>query len=267
MSTIRKVLISLFILLVVGTAGIIFMVKSWNVFADGSNNKVFQNSSFSVIDIQTDNATVIILPSNDSTTTVEYSGEKRKNSKYILHADVKDEKLTVQLKNKRKFFISFDFTFERMVLTVKVPEKQYDRILVDSDNGRINVENMNAKDISFATDNGTVELKNIEADAIDVKSDNGKIILNQVTGKINGRTDNGSISLVTNNLDRVINLTTDNGRIDIETDQEPENATIDVKTDNGKISVFGNANEKTVYGKGENLIKLRSDNGRITVTN
>ena len=125
---------------------------------------------------------------------------------------------------------------------------------------------MDAKDIYFETDNGNIELNNIEADSTNVQSDNGRIMLDQVKGKIIGKTDNGRISLVTDNLDRSIDLTTDNGRIEITSTSKPTNVTIDVKTDNGKIDVFGVKNEYTVFGKGEHLIKLKTDNGGITVT-
>ena len=73
------------------------------------------------------------------------------------------------------------------------------------------------------------------------------------------------LCLLQTNLDRPIDLSTDNGRIEIMTTTEPTNGIIDVKTDNGKIDVFGKKNEQTVFGEGKNLIKLRSDNGGITV--
>jgi DUF4097 and DUF4098 domain-containing protein YvlB len=261
----NKVFISVaLVLLVVG--GIILMFNTGDQFEKNAQKKVIDDQSFTNIEILTTNATVEIEPTKDSVTTVAYSGKKKKSSKFIFQADVKGNTLFVQFKEKRRSFINFGFSSLDLKLVVKVPEKQYDRIQAESDNGRIKVENIQTKELALETDNGTIELKTIDATAVDVKTDNGAIILDHVDGTILGRTDNGRISLVTNNLDRRIELTTDNGRIEIQAEKEPTNTTIDVKTDNGRINVFGYENKHTKFGNGEHLIKLRTDNGRITIT-
>ena len=53
----------------------------------------------------------------------------------------------------------------------------------------------------------------------------------------------------------------------ITTKKDPENVMINVETDNGKINVFGKSNPSTVFGNGDYIIKLTSDNGDITVQN
>ena len=261
----RGLLIGLFVLLFIVFGGI-FLFQAWNQFSGGSNPIAIEDESFSNIDVLSDNASIEIIPTTGSITTVEYGGKNEKNTKYNLKADVKGDTLTVKLKKKGWSFLSFGFSFSNMELLITVPEKQYELMTVKNNNGKIKAENMEAVDISFETDNGNIELKNIEADSTHVQSDNGRIILDQVTGKVIGKTDNGRITLVTDNLDRSIDLTTDNGRIEITSTSEPENVTIDAKTGNGKIDVLGVKNEHTVFGKGEHLIKLRSDNGRITVS-
>ena len=262
----KRGLLIVILVLVIAVFGVISLFQAWNNLGNDPNKIVIEDESFTNIDVLSDNATVEFIPTNLSTTTVEYLGKRGKNTKLDFQADVKNETLTVKLKKKRWGFISFDFSSSKLELLIKVPEKQYDTIKVNNDNGGIRIENVDAKDIYFETDNGKIELKNIEADSINLQSDNGKIMLDQVTGKIIGKTDNGRITLVTDDLDRSIDLTTDNGRIEITSKKEPTNVTIDVKTDFGKIDIFGDKNEKTVFGKGEHLIKLRSDNGGISVT-
>lgn len=252
------------VLLIVG--GIALMFNSGNHFENNAKKKVIDDQSFTSIEILTTNAMVEIVPTKDSITTVSYSGKTKKRSKFIFEAVVKENTLSVQFKEKRRSFINFGLSSLNLKLIVKVPKKQYDRIQAESNNGRIKVENIQTKELALETDNGTIELKTIDATVVNVKTDNGAIILDYVDGTIVGRTDNGRISLVTNNLDRPIELTTDNGKIEIQTEKEPTNATIDVKTDNGRIDVFGYENKHTKFGNGENLIKLRTDNGRITIT-
>jgi len=252
------------VLLVVG--GITLMFNTGNDFENNAKKKVIDDQSFTSIEILTTNAAVEIVPTKDKVTTVSYSGKTKKRSKFIFEADVKENTLVVQFKEKRRNFFNFGFSSLNLKLIVKVPEKQYGRIQAESDNGRITVENIQTQELSLETDNGTIELKMIDATAVNVKTDNGAIILDHVDGTIIGRTDNGRITLVTNNLDRPIELTTDNGKIEIQTEKEPTDATIDVKTDNGRIDVLGYENKHTKFGNGKHLIKLRTDNGGITIT-
>ena len=219
----RGLLIVLLIILFIVLGGTFFW-QPWNKFVDDSNKIVLKDESFNTIDILSDNATVEIIPTDSTTTTIEYIGKKRKNAKFDFDAKVNNETLTVKFKEKRWNFFRFDLSFTKMELLVKVPEEQYDLIKIKNNNGKIKAENLDVKDISLETDNGNIELKNVDAVSTNVQSDNGKIVLEQVNGEIIGKTDNGQIMLVTNNLDRPIDLTTDNGRIEITTTTEPTNA-------------------------------------------
>lgn len=252
------------VLLIVG--GIVLMFNIENQFENSAKKKVIDDQSFTSIEIMTTNAEVEIVPTEDAVTTVSYSGKTKKRSEFIFETDIKEDTLVVQFKEKQRNFFNFGFSSLNFKLIVKVPEKQYDRIQAESDNGRIKAENIQTKELALETDNGAIELKMIDATAVKVKTNNGAIILDRVDGSIIGRTDNGRVSLVTNNLDRSIELIASNGRIEIQTEKEPANATIDVKTDNGKIDVFGYDNKHTKIGNGEHLIRLRTDNGRIAIT-
>ncbi len=261
----NKLFVVLVVVLIVA-GGISLLFKPGSVFEKSTNRKVIDDLSFTTITVLADNAAVEIVPTTDSVATVEYSGKTKKNKKFIFEAVVKGDTLAVQFKEKRKGFIQFGISSLDLTLTLHLPEKQYERLQVETDNGRIIAEQLQAKNIHMETDNGRIELKHVDAEAVNVKSDNGKIILENVTGQMKAKTDNGRISVVTNNLDQSIDLETDNGRIEIQTEKEPTNAIIDAKTDNGRVEIFGQENKHVTFGKGENLIKLRTDNGRITVT-
>ncbi|WP_318614528.1 DUF4097 family beta strand repeat-containing protein [Sporosarcina sp. YIM B06819] len=254
------------VLVLVVLGGIWLVMKPGNGFEKSANKKVIDDLSFTSIAISADNAAVEIVSTKDSVATVEYSGKTKKNKKYIFEADVKGDTLAVQFKEKRKSFIQFGISSFDLTLTMHLPEKQYDRLQVETENGRIIAGQLQAQDIHLETDNGRVELKQVDAKVIHVKTDNGKILFEDVEGEINAKTDNGRISLITTNLDQSIDLETDNGRIEIHTENEPTNAIIDAKTDNGRVELFGQENKHVTFGKGENLVKLRTDNGRITVT-
>lgn len=256
-------ILALFLLFV---GGILLFFKPENPLERNAEKIVVDDSSFTKVEVLSNNAAVEIVPTNDSVATVEYSGKTKKNLKLLFNADVKGDTLFIQLKEKRRSFFHFGFSSINLKLLVKVPAKQYHSINAETDNGRIQVEGIKVEDIVLETDNGAIYMRNVESTTINVKTDNGKIALDNIDGKITGRTDNGGISLITNNLNRPIELSTDNGRIEIQTDKEPTNATIDAKTDNGKVIIFGQENKQSVFGKGNHLIQLRTDNGRITVT-
>jgi len=86
-----------------------------------------------------------------------------------------------------------------------------------------------------------------------------------VTGDVVGITDNGRIGLQTEDLNRNLDFKTDNGSILIETRNQPTNVSIHSKTGHGRVDIFGERNSRTVFGAGENSIRLKSDNGSITV--
>ena len=259
----NKLLIS-FLLLLVVVGGMTYMFNTMKVFGENANKKVIEESSFTNIDIVTNNADVMIVPTESLETTVEYTGANKK-TKFIFDAAVKGDTLSVQLKQKRKFFFSFGFNSGDIKLTVSVPEKQYKNLQVMSDNGRINVEDLHSEGFLLETDNGQIQLRNVEAKTVNVETDNGKVILEQVKGEIKGSTDNGQISLITNNIDSPIDLSTDNGNIEVKTESEPTNASIEAKSGNGKITIFEQETKLKVYGKGTHLMKLQTDNGSITV--
>ena len=261
----NKLLIS-FLLLLVVVGGVTYMFNTLKVFGENANKKVIEESSFTNIEVLTNNADVMIVPTESVKTTVEYTWASKK-TKFNFDAAVKGDTLSVQLKQKRKFFISFGFNSGDSKLTVSVPEKQYKNLQIMSDNGRINVENLHSEGIVLETDNGQIQVRNVEAKTVNVETDNGKILLEDVIGEIKGSTDNGQISLVTNDINSPIDLSTDNGSIEVKTESEPTNATIEAKSGNGKITIFGQETKLKVYGKGTQLMKLQTDNGRIQVTN
>lgn len=282
MINIKNISILALFLLLVGTIGAILTFQFMSKAEEISEGKLIDDNHFANINISTDNSRVEILPTNDSKARAELSGKAKK---YTFEANVEGDTLVILLKDKHWKLINFDFWSNTLLLKVFVPEKQYDSIKVRSNNGRVQAEKLEAKDIHIETDNGRIlladingsniitkadngrtELKNVAASTVSVKAANGKILLDNVEGTISGKANNGSITLITKQLDRSIDLSTDNGQIKIETENEPSNAAFSINVHNGKVDVFGHSDRNMTFGKGENIIKLSTHNGRITVT-
>jgi len=254
--------------LVVGIILVVIVVVSLVSFLPfGSNGKAKEldiTEDFNQIEIKTENAEVEIVPSDRDTTIVELTGNK--NNKYKLVANVEEDSLNIKVKDRLFSWFSINlFNWSPPSLKVYVPKKSYDSLNIVTDNGKVEAKELQANEVFAETDNGRITLKHIQSSAITTEADNGKISLENVEGLISAKSNNGHISLITDSLDRSMQMETDNGSIDIQTQAEPTNVTFDLNVNNGKISVFGDSDYDTVIGKGDNLIKLTTDNGKITV--
>lgn len=279
---IKKLIIIAVTLLVIGILGSLFTYKTISEAEDITENKVIQED-FNSIAIMSNDARVEIMSIDGSDAKVELSG---KGSNYQMVAGVEESVLKVNIDYKQKKLFNFDFTGDILTLKVYLPEKEYEKLQVNNDNGDMKVNDLKAKDVHLevdngfikmnnmdtetvyaSTDNGAVDLKHLMALDVDVNSDNGKIDLEEVDGDLVVRANNGQITLVTEKINRSIDFETDNGKIDIQSDHEPTNAILDIKVSNGKVDYFGKSNWDTVIGEGKHLIKLKTDNGKITLSN
>jgi len=155
---------------------------------------------------------------------------------------------------------------ESLTIKVTLPEKQYKSMMIHTDNGEIQAAGLNADQLTADTNNGRIELKEIASKNVEVEADNGKLMLDHVSGKIKGKTNNGQINVKTIDLERSIQLETDNGRIEIVTEKEPENVAFDVHVDNGRVNILDKYEGNAVIGDGDHVIKLKTNNGKISVT-
>ena len=259
------------------------------------------DNNFTKVTMNIQHGSLVVKPSDNSTTTIELDGI---NDKLKLTAEVVGGTLSIRLKNLRNLLFMFNLNMKPIILSVSLPKKLYDSVVMKTDNGRITAEKLLGKTINISTDNGRIKLKelaatdltvetdngkieidkvqaeninvktdngridmqHIDAENIDAESDNGSINLWDVNGSITGETDNGHITLETTTLDQPINFSTDNGSISIKSKTKPTNVSIHAKTNHRRINVLGERNSMTIIGAGKNIIRLKSDNGRIDVS-
>lgn len=261
MSKIKKLSVIALLLLVVGVVGGLFTYSSSIKQIEVKKEKLVKDA-FTLIEINSDNADVDIIPTDDSVAKIEFV-TKRKST---FTSRVNKKILSVTVKNNEGPF-QFGFHPEAsQYLKVFLPKKQYDSIKIENGNGKVQVEQMKMNHVRVTLINGEVELNNLVTDNIRVESGNGKIRLKDVEGEIKGSTLNGEIDVVTKDMDRPIQLESTNGKIKIQTEKEPTNARFDVSVVNGDINILDKYTVSTTIGKGENLIQLKTVNGEVTVT-
>ncbi|MFC4401568.1 DUF4097 family beta strand repeat-containing protein [Gracilibacillus xinjiangensis] len=279
-----KVLITIAILLiVVGGIGSVF---SYRIVANTDTESVQKEevNGENIVNIELDvnNEQVEIIPTLGEMITIELA-DNGSNSDTELIIEKNADTLNIQTSNNYKLFSFNIFNWTRH-LKVYVPNKMYHSLNIEignggivmndlsindlyaeTSNGEIDIADVEAKHSEMRTNNGKIKLKNINTETIQLSTNNGKIEMEQIDGTIIGKTDNGAISLVTDNLDRSIELQSHNGSINVKTDNEPTNVTFDTNVHNGKINLFNDPNWPSVIGNGDHLIKLSTHNGSITV--
>lgn len=264
MGNVKKVTVVALLLLFVGVVGSIFTFN-FNEQTAIAETKTADTDNITAIDIRMNNEKVIIKPTEERQARIELTGKEANDDKTELAVKEDDNTLFIETTKQREKLFQFFTWGGAVTLTVYLPEKSYKSLVVDIDNGSFQAEQLNIEDINAATNNGEIALADITAETVNVSSDNGKINLDHINGEINGKTNNGAISFITEGLDRNLDFDTDNGSIKIHSDEEPTNAVFDVRVDNGKINIFGDSDWDTVIGNGDNQIKLTTNNGSITV--
>ena len=105
---------------------------------------------------------------------------------------------------KKKFFsgINIGLNTSHNKIVVSVPDEKYEELTTETDNGQIIVNDLQIDNVDIKSNNGKIVLEDLESKKVYVKTDNGKIDFHHVTGDIEAKTDNGQITMVTDNLDR-----------------------------------------------------------------
>ncbi len=280
MINLKKISISALILLLIGMIGSLLTFSSFDKGTTVTEEKSFGNN-FSAIQVNAKDVGVEVVPAKEKKAKVILHGHKS-NEAYNFSADVKGSVLSVEAEKSQQSWINIYPT--ALTVTIYLPEKQYETMRINSENGSVKAENVNVNDIKTKTNNGWIKLKLIAATDVDVKTTNGWIKLNSIAatdvnvktthgqinlddvkGKISGESQAGQIILKTANLNQSVQLKTDSGRILVQTEQKPDNVKFDVYTGTGSINILDQYTGSTTIGNGENLIKLATGAGSITV--
>jgi DUF4097 and DUF4098 domain-containing protein YvlB len=242
----------------------IVAVLFFNLFYNREGKSDFAiTQDFSNVAVESDNAELLFIPSDGKEAKVELNSSAERD--YTVDVKVKNDTLEIDVERKWFKWFSFHFFSKTPTVSILLPAKEYGTIKGETDNGTLKASGIQAKEFVGQTDNGEVILKEMTSESIFAEADNGNVYIENSTGEIFGQTSNGNLLVIADRLDRAMELETDNGEIFIQTEKEPKDVKIDVRTDNGYLNIFGKANTETVIGNGKNLVKLTSDNGSITI--
>ncbi|MCM3388568.1 DUF4097 family beta strand repeat-containing protein [Ureibacillus chungkukjangi] len=241
----------------------IIAVIVFNLFSNGKQEDIIIDKEFSNVEIESDNAEVRLMSINDNDASIEL--ENNEKNRYTLDVKVKGKTLEIDVNRKGFRWFSFDFFSKSPVVIVGLPKNEYGTIKIETDNGAIKVSEIELKELLADTDNGEIDIKEVESGKIAVETDNGDVLIENSSGVINGQTNNGDVTVMNDSIDAPMDLETDNGEILVKTKGESKNLQYNVKTDNGKVNIYGQSTTDKVIGDGKIIIQLESDNGNITI--
>lgn len=273
-----RILIIVTVLFLIGVVAVLYAIYS----SDPAQQEVLEEKTFNEeiesMEITVENSRVDFLPSDDATSRIVLTGN---SDDFTLETDVSGGRLAIEVKDRSGFFM---FGFNRSsTLQVYVPANGLASLAADSINGAIDAKDIQAAELSLEANNGRIEVEAVESDKVDVetangrikltnieadmtvRASNGRIMFTDVSGELRAKANNGRIDLTADTLDFPIDFETNNGRIEIHTENEPTNARIEARVDNGSIDVYGQDSGEVSFGSGSVLINLVSNNGRIVV--
>lgn len=242
---------------------VIIAVIVFQLLRNGKAEDVTIDKDFSYVEVESDNADIHFSPIQGDDAVIELKNNEK--NRYTLDVKVKGKTLEIDVERKGFKWFSFDFFSKSPKVEIGLPNREYGTIKAETDNGTIDATQINVKTLEAETDNGEIILKEVESKNVVVESDNGDVVIEDSLGTINGKSNNGNVTIMTKTINQPMDLETDNGNILIQTQDQAKNVLYRVKPDNGRVTIYGQSTTEKVIGKGDIEIKLTTDNGNITV--
>lgn len=201
--------------------------------------------SFADINIQTDTADVVFVPTDEDFRVVCYD---KKNVKHTV--EVVEGRLEIKVVDNRAFYQKI-FNFADDKIMIYMPEAEYASLVVKSDTADVEIpKNFKFGNANVSTDTGEIEIDGITCDSLAVDTDTGDVSLEDITssGEIRVSADTGDVELE-GCVAAKLTVSSDTGNAELENCQAPE---LSVTTDTGKVDLnkisCENLNAKTATG-------------------
>ncbi|WP_042477172.1 DUF4097 family beta strand repeat-containing protein [Bacillus ndiopicus] len=281
------------------------LLKAYSEQEFVQTSNIVKEDEFNHIKIDSELASVQLLPSQTGKfyTELKSKGEQFTTDVTIAN-DTLTVKIERPESTFKIFGLNINFNFNtEATAMIYVPEKLYQSIVIENEVGGSVIEGLQAKDIKCHTSVGKAKLKKVlvsdlyvkssvgkaelqsvhattaivkseagkvviedcTAESWDVKSEAGRVDLINIKGEIDARTEAGKIIMDVESITKPLKLKTSVGKIEVFTKETIDNATIEAKSELGKISIYGERGKRTVYGTGENLINLKTELGSIII--
>ncbi|MBE4908349.1 DUF4097 family beta strand repeat protein [Bacillus luteolus] len=294
----KKVVLGALVLLIVGLVGSVATASFSDVFSVNTvevyEEKTVKASSVETITVKLSSTDLQLEPISGDEIIVELSGSVSKKIKdqYELIVVEKGDRLEVSL-DKLDVMFYVGVTRVDLDLTVKLPEKIYQSILIEASSadvemkdlqlgevrtnvssGDVTFENITTEELVLETSSGDIKLMNSKADLFNLATSSGDVIIEDLTGDIRVNTTSGRISLENEEVSGNMDFTATSGDVDVRFKSKPNAISLDFKGSSGEGIVnvegfsFSEKSEDRVVGqigKASYELKVRTTSGDFTL--
>lgn len=256
------------------------------------------------VEIEADGVNILIIPTDASEAMIE---AKDKDNLTEASMEIKNDTLFISVKRqeqvRRFWFITIVGSINPIDTVIHLPKKQYEKLKINNDSGRIKVSETvaqqfylrsdngriltdhiqgkmldahsangrvvltetNIKNVKASSNNGRIIAENVVGQQLQLESDNGRVELKDVVGQIKAQSRNGRIVAQLKTVQSPLNFASDNGQILLSTEGKLENVEIESSTAWGSVSIYNEKTSHYTHGTKEHRIQLKTSNGKITV--
>jgi len=236
------------------------------------------DAKFRKVNVSTDVISVRIEPSSDTAAHFQLKSDAPDeiDKRFDVSVQATDDRLDVKLKGKNNFkladIMSWNEPFKAELL-IQLPQRDYDKIKLDSDVGKIDYSRINADQLEADNDVGEISVADAQTKQLKINNSVGVVKVSQVTGAMDVKNSTGSIQVKVKDVQDNIHAKTNIGAVTIDIEQEPVNVKLDLSTDLGSmkhnldVEYDTKTRGKIVAHKGSNgpEIKVGTDIGEIDV--
>lgn len=141
-----------------------------------------------------------------------------------------------------------------------------DKLTAKLNGGDIHLYKSEIKESTISADVGDITIQQLIGNKTKFSTIGGDINLDQInTSSMKASTNAGDIELNNKSIDQNIDFQTKFGEIDVQTEKQPNNATITADVKLGEVQLFDQTTSTKTFGKGEHAIHLRASSGEVSV--
>jgi len=249
------------------------------------------------IRVEADSMNVKIIRGQGSDIIASLHGKASEKAINDVKLDVASRGDQVAIKLERKTTFTIGINIFDVDLTVELPERLYNELVVEGGSGDVEVRDWSGATLKADLGSGDVTLKQVKAADIEVdvgsgeiqaqkldsksvvlkalsgdinvsqataekisaRTASGTITLQDANGELNGDTGSGDIDVSLEALEHDIQLTTGSGEVTIATPQEPQSAVIRYSTGSGEFSSNWEGKGSQMNESGGEIIFGQSD--------
>ncbi|MGW7810668.1 DUF4097 family beta strand repeat-containing protein [Staphylococcus xylosus] len=264
----RKVLVFIFIIgLVITVVCALGAIKQFKIEQEKAKdvttnfNKSFEESDIKALTVNFEHSNLKVKRGDKFNVTSEGSNEQAQINAQISEGELK---LT---DNNQACNINLSFLgIKKNNVVVTVP-KRLEGITIDSSNGSIDLNNIDAKQANVYSDVGELTIKNSKYNKLKASSDVASILVEKsMYNQGEFETDTGELTIEDMPIDKPTNIDTDIGDVVLKYGKtQPKNTLIDFSSDIGNLNIENSKLKNKKIGNGENLIKIVTDTGDVTI--